>query len=80
MSIPDVIGIVGVLIVLYAYYRLQMGAMPSSSLMFSALNAGGSGLILVSLYFNFNLASFLIEIAWTSISLIGVFKAMRHNS
>ena len=77
MTIADVIGVVGVLIVLYAYYRLQTGAMPSSSLIFSALNAGGSGLILVSLYFNFNLASFLIEIAWTSISLIGVFKAMK---
>lgn len=75
-SIADVVGIIGVLIVLIAYYQLQVGKLKASSLQFSILNAFGSSLILVSLYFNFNLASFLIEIAWVAISLYGIYGAV----
>jgi len=36
----------------------------------------GALLILISLYFSFNLASFIIEIAWLLISIFGLFKAL----
>jgi len=77
IQIPDVIGSIGVLLVLWAYYRLQRQQLASTSIAFSAYNAVGSGMILVSLYFDFNLASFFIESAWTTISLAGVFFAVR---
>jgi len=77
VQIPDMIGIVGVLLVLWAYYRLQRQKLAATSIVFSVYNAAGSGMILVSLYFDFNLASFFIESAWTTISLVGVFFAVR---
>jgi hypothetical protein len=77
VQIPDIIGIVGVLLVLWAYYRLQRQQLAATSIAFSAYNAMGSGMILVSLYFDFNLASFFIESAWTTISLVGVLFAVR---
>jgi len=79
-ALANVLGVIGVMIVLVAYYRLQTGRMDIAGFSFSAMNAAGSGLILVSLYFNFNLASFLIEAAWTSISLLGVYKSIKSRS
>ncbi|MDX8389459.1 MAG: hypothetical protein R8M38_03120 [Mariprofundaceae bacterium] len=75
--LSDIIGIIGVLLVLWAYYRLQSGRLAAASIEFSAYNAVGSGMILFSLCFDFNLASFFIESAWTTISLIGVYVAMK---
>jgi hypothetical protein len=43
-------------------------------LSFSLLNAIGALLIIVSLMFDWNLASFLMEFIWLMISLYGILK------
>lgn len=77
MTLYDIIGLVGVGFVLLAYGLLQIEKINSKGWRFSALNAMGAMLIMVSLYFSFNLASFVIECAWLTISLYGLFKAWR---
>ena len=74
---PDFIGNVGVIVILLSYFLLQFDKIDPKSLSYSVLNALGALLICVSLYFNFNLSSFIIEIFWLAISLFGIYRALR---
>lgn len=68
----DIAGSVGVLLILGAYLLLQLGRIQSDFVMFSAANALGSGLIILSLLQSFNLSAFVIEVCWLLISLYGM--------
>ena len=70
----DLAGFGGVLLIVVAYLLLQLEKLPSSSLIFSMLNALGALLIILSLLFKFNLSAFLVEVFWFLISLIGMAK------
>ena len=74
-TLPDLIGLVGVAMILAAYFALQSGRASSEDWRFSAINAAGAALILISLAFAFNLASFVIELSWLAISLFGLWRA-----
>lgn len=76
ISLPDAIGIVGVLLILAAYFLLQTECLSTKQLSYQVLNGLGASLVLVSLYFTFNLSAFIIEIAWLLISLYGVAKIL----
>lgn len=76
-EIANPIGIAGVILILIAYSLLQMGRMSQGNVAYSLLNVVGSLLILYSLYFYWNLASGIIEIAWLIISIYGLFKSLR---
>ena len=76
-TLPDVIGLTGVLIILLTYGALTLEKMDPKGWMYSAGNGIGAVLILVSLFYSFNLASFVIEIAWLAISLYGLWKVWR---
>lgn len=73
----DVIGTVGVAVIILTYVLLQTGKIRSESLSYSLLNAAGAALILVSLYFAFNLPSFVVEFFWLLISLYGIWRSFR---
>mgnify|MGYP007063690839 CR=1 FL=1 len=75
-SLHNYVGILGVILVLYAYFAMQIGRMNHDSFLFSILNFVGSCLVLFSLYFSVNIASVVIEVAWLLISLIGIIKAI----
>lgn len=73
-EIHDVVGTAGVILVVAAYFLLQIGKIRSDSLLFSVSNAVGAALILFSLFFEFNAPAFLIEFFWLLISIIGVVR------
>lgn len=75
--LSDILGIIGVSLVLITYGMLQLEKMSSNSLVYSAGNFVGSILILFSLFYHWNLASVVIEIAWLFISAYGVFKVLK---
>lgn len=75
----DIIGIIGVAIVVVTYFLLQSEKIDSKSFLYSFLNAFGSLLIMYSLLYNWNLASFIIEIFWILISLYGLKKWYRNK-
>lgn len=70
----DIIGIIGVSIIVIAYFFLQIEKLTVDNIKFSILNIIGSALILYSLTYNWNLASVIIESFWIIISFIGVYK------
>ena len=73
----DLVGNVGVALIVLAYLALQIERISARDLSYSVLNAVGAGLILVSLSSDFNLSAAIIEVFWIGISLIGIFKAAR---
>ena len=72
--IINIIGVIGVIIIVFTYLLLQIDRINSKGFWFSFLNAFGSLMILYSLMYNWNLASFLIEFFWILISLFGLWK------
>lgn len=68
----DVIGTVGVGTIIITYVLLQTGRLRSEQLSYSVLNAAGAALILISLYFEFNLPSVVVEFFWLMISVYGI--------
>lgn len=76
-SYVDAIGTFGTLIVVAAYFGTQMRFINSDDPIFPMLNLCGSLLIAFSLYYNFNLASALMEFFWILISLLGIRQAIR---
>ena len=74
MNWYDILGTVGVAIIIFTYVLLQIERIRSDQLAYSLLNAIGAALILVSLYFDFNLPSVVVEFFWLLISLFGIGK------
>lgn len=70
----DVVGVVGVGLILLAYFLLQIGRWTTDRLAFSAANGLGAAGILVSLATDFNLSAFLIEAFWLAISILGLIR------
>jgi hypothetical protein len=70
----DLVGSVGVVLIVFAYVLLQTEKIKSDQVIYSLLNAAGSGLIVFSLLFNFNFSAFVVEILWVLISLYGILK------
>ena len=74
--LSDLVGFIGVLLIVIAYLLLQLDKLPSSSPKYSLLNAGGALLIIVSLIFAFNLSAFIVEVFWFLISLLGLWRSL----
>ena len=76
MTLPDLAGLVGVVLIAAAYVALQAGRIDLLAPAFSAINAAGAALVLVSLAFEFNLAAALIEGFWFATSLWGFARSI----
>ena len=66
--------------VVLAYYLLQLERIDPKGLSYNLLNLTGAVLLLISLWFNFNLASFVIELFWIGASIIGLWKYFQRQS
>jgi hypothetical protein len=71
----DIIGIIGVFIIVIAYILMQIDRMDPKGFSFSLLNTLGAIMILISLFYSWNLASFIMEAIWFTLSLYGTIKA-----
>ena len=71
----DIVGLLGVALILGAYLRLQIGKLDSSASLFSVLNGAGAALVLISLLFDFNLSAFIVESFWLLLSVVGLVRA-----
>lgn len=76
----DVLGNLGVLMIIVTYLLLQLERISSKSLGYSVVNGVGAALVIVSLYFDFNLSAFVIELFWLLISLLGVVLYFRNGT
>ncbi len=73
----DLLGNIGVVILIVTYLMLQLNKLPSDGLAYSLLNAIGASLIVVSLLFDFNLSALLMEVFWVLISFVGMYRYFR---
>ena len=73
----DLIGNVGVVVLMITYLMLQLNKLRSDGLAYSLLNAVGASLIVLSLLVNFNLSAFLMEVFWVLISCVGIYRYFR---
>jgi hypothetical protein len=73
----DVVGNVGVVVLVITYLMLQLNKLSSDGLAYSVLNAVGAGLIVISLLFDFNLSALVIEAFWVLISFVGIYRYFR---
>ena len=72
----DLVGNIGVLLMVIAYLLLQLEKLSSSALSYLLLNAVGAMMVMISLMFRFNLSAFLMEAFWLLISLYGLAKPL----
>lgn len=70
----DLAGNLGVLCILVTYALLQFERISAQGVLYSVLNALGSGLIVFSLLYEFNLSAFVLEIAWLVLSVAGLIR------
>ena len=73
----DLVGNIGVVILMITYLMLQLNKLSSDSLAYSLLNAAGASLIVISLLFDFNLSALLMEVFWVLISFVGIYRYFR---
>ena len=73
----QVVGLVGVAIILAVYFANQQRWLRSEDWRFPAANLAGSLLILASLFVEWNTPSVVIEIFWIAISLYGLVNRPR---
>jgi hypothetical protein len=76
MQFYDVIGFVGAAAIVAAYFANQQRWLRSEDWRYPFANLVGAALILVSLFFEWNFPSVVIEIFWVAISLHGVAKSL----
>ena len=75
----DLLGMIGVMTILWCYFSFQLGKIKSEELIFSLLNGVGAIFILISLLYEFNLSAFLVELFWLLISLMGIFTGIKRR-
>ena len=72
----DFVGVVGSLLICAAYLAVSVKRMDPEGLRFQGLNAGGSILLLISLYFRPNPGAILIEVLWLAIASFAIARAV----
>jgi hypothetical protein len=73
----DIIGITGVFIIIIAYILMQIDRMHPKGFLFSLLNTLGAVFILISLLYDWNLASFIMEVIWLTLSFYGTIRGYK---
>jgi hypothetical protein len=77
MSWSDAIGTIGTILLILAYFLLQAGKLKGDDWVYMIMNLVAAALLLYSLYFNFNLPSFIIELFWVGISGYGIWRKLQ---
>jgi hypothetical protein len=74
MTLPDISGVIGVALMLFAYAGGQIGRLDMTRMPALLMNLVGALLVLWSLTFKFNLSAALMEGAWAVVALYGLIR------
>ena len=78
MAWYDWVGVLGVAVVLLAFFLLQVRKLHGNGIVYQAMNAlGAIGIMMSLLLGSFNLPAFLLEAAWLVISVYGMLIGQR---
>lgn len=70
----QLVGVVGFVVYIFAFGRVQFGLLDGNSATYSALNVIAASLVSISLFVEFNLSSALIQGSWVFIGLVGIIR------
>lgn len=73
------IGTSGVACIVLAYFLITKGTVDGTSRYYHVLNLSGACLLLISLFWSWNLPSVIIEFFWIAISLYGLWKSRKSS-
>jgi hypothetical protein len=73
-NIGHIVGVIGMVCVVFAYFSIERNWFNNKDIKFYVINLIGGILLLISLLINFNLGSFIIEIFWITISMMGIIR------
>ncbi len=79
-NIGHALGMVGMACVVFAYLAVERDWFDNKEVKFYVVNLIGAILLLISLLINFNLGSFVIEIFWITISIMGIINNYKVKS
>ena len=79
MGFPDIVGLIGVVLILIAYYLLEIDKIGRETLSYPMLNFVGAVLILFSLLYEFNLPAVMMELSWVAVSLMGIRRVLKQE-
>jgi hypothetical protein len=74
VSLTDLAGLAGVLIIIAAYAGAQLRRLDPIRAPSLLMNFGGACMIILSLLRDFNLSAFLMEAAWALVALFGLIR------
>jgi hypothetical protein len=80
ISLADLIGSVGVAILVIAFFLNLIDKLNSRSVIYSLMNTIGAGFAATASYMIHYWPFIVLEGVWTVVSLIGLFRAMRRKS
>ena len=72
----DIIGLCGSVIFIGAFLYANISP-AMNKILFNIFNLIGAILLLISLSIHFNLAAFILEVAWAMIAIFGLVTALR---
>ena len=76
IELYNIVGFIGTVLLIGAYFANQQRWLASDDWRFPFANLVGALLILVSLFYEWNFPSVVIEIFWIAISLWGIGKSL----
>lgn len=80
MPIPDLLGVIGSVTIAITYFANLQGMVKTEGWLYSLLNFAGASLILLSLYWAWNLPAAVMEGFWALISAYGLIRSFRKSS
>jgi hypothetical protein len=75
VSIPDLFGLIGSITIAATYFANLQGMVKTEGWLYSTLNFAGASLILLSLYWAWNLPAAVMEGFWALISAYGLIRS-----
>ena len=75
----DLVGVLGTLMILAAFFLLQAGRMAGDGAAYQLLNLFGAAAVLVTLLGTFNVSVFVLESAWVLVSAYGLWRGRRNS-
>jgi hypothetical protein len=75
MGVADAVGLVGAVAYLLAYALIQLRILNIEDGRYALLNIIGGLALIYSLWWNFNLGSFITQIAWLAFTVFGYWRS-----
>ncbi|WP_171101574.1 Crp/Fnr family transcriptional regulator [Ruegeria sp. HKCCD7255] len=74
LQLATTIGVIGAGLYILNYFILQLGFIRGSGVFYPTLNIAAASCVLISMFENFNLAGTIIQLAYISISVMGLLR------